>query len=1072
MSIRELLSLSLRAPEPQRLAAELELQQLQKAPLTASFVDSMLNMFLVVPNVDRTPRNPVEVDSDDSDLRLLAVLWLKHYIKQQWRAHKKTNMLNDAERDHIRGVLLFAALHEPHQTVALHLSFIVAIIARADFSSQWSFEELFSVMMQPLRRPHGAVDMVAERRSVDVCYRVIKELAARRLMQHRKQFAMMSVEMLPLLLQYWTVTATQLNNYLQTEEGAIRETIVEKLEKLCAVTGAQQLHVLVRTTKLISTMLLHAFRDLSTVQNGELIRSALIEFYKQLESIVKFRHAFEAQIEKFSRIKHTSKMEEATQTLDKYMHHIAAIVVEVQHAYPVEFRQYLSPYLTLFWNVLNVFSSTSLTVLAAPKRLQIDALNFFANVLSCRLYKNESLMRSDGTTRIIAKVITAAGEVALTDTMVIEAQTSLQNFFTQTENRFKSMINLLIMHYMMLTPGDLDKWLSEPETYFALMESLTAKESVRSCAENLYLTVVQNFPGQTIPALTQIVSSIAAYLIELGRGQISTAGDDGRVLEIDAVLVAIGLGCYDLHDCFEFEPWFLANLVPILINQDAAVGSFRGLPILRYRIVWLVSCYLAQLSTSVRPPLYDALLNLPVFQQTDTGVALSLRIIQTLESMVSDWGFEYDPFAQFLPRSLEYLFATFPQAVELESQMKIFDCLEAIIQACGAHILKFSQKVIGPLPTIWASESDASNLVRSKILRLMTKLVSCLKGLHYDVSLEAGDTDALLAMSTQLIHFSTDVSNPDHVCLVESGLELWNETVDASTVYTKEFHVLFSQTMYLMDRDYEHVVLLLRLLKNYVRLGKIQFWHDHQTIVCKLLLGVIGNVKAEASLQIAQVAEDIVATISIDQLSSIVPVVKSMVRSCIQSQHVKANHEPESVLAAYLSVLARLMVTSIDFTLNVVLMNDHIVLAVLVNVMLRLFYTVGESQLTLLRRKLWAAALCLISMMAEQQMLEKIGQVLEICAEVINDEPEERAEQEAVVDSSEKIDQSEVFGVEQAGFTNHQQNLSEQDASVLALDLRSFVCERMNILASKLGRSAFDQILETVDISVLRKFQA
>ncbi|KAF1782683.1 Ankyrin repeat-containing domain [Phytophthora cactorum] len=829
------------------------------------FLAALLDKYVAVPNADGTPRNLAQLASEDADVRLLAVLWLKHFLKAQWRARKSTNQLSDEERAHVRGVLLFAALHEPQQTVALHLALIVATIARAEFPAQWSFETLFPMILHPLRRPNGAVDLPRERRGVDVSYRVVKELAARRLMQHRKQFAMLSVELLPLLLQYWTATATQLNNFLQTQGEAAEQTNGEKTATIITAlmtTGADQLNVLVTTTKLISMMLLNAFRDLSTLQNGELMRSALVEFYNQLERLVKFRQAFLALVGDAG----ATDVEEAIQTLDKCMHRIAAIVVGVQNSYPMEFCEYLPPYLTLFWNVLNAFSSVHPTALPLPRRLQIEALQFFANVLSCRLYKNESLSGPDGTTRIITKVITATGDVALTDAMVLEAQAAVQTFFTQTENRFASMLNLVVMHYMTLTTKDLDEWHSDPEAYCTLMESLTAKESVRACAENVFLTLVQNFPDQTIPALTQITSSASTYLVELGRGQVST-GADRRVLEMDAVLLAIGLGCYDLHDCFEFEPWFLTNLVPILVNQDAAVGSFQGFPVMRFRIVWLVSCWLAQLSANVRPPLYDALLNPSAsFHQADADVALKLRVIQTLESMVNDWGFEHDAFAPFLTRALECLFAFFPQADESESKMKVLGCLEAIIQGCGPQIVSFCHQISAPLPALWTNESDASNLVRGKILQLMAKLLSSVKEAP---SVETGSVQELLGMCVQVIRFATDVSNPDEVFLMESGLELWNETLEVSSVYTEELHQLFGNVLRLMERDYEHVALVLSLLEHYLRLGKAQFWQTYHTNVSGLLQSVIGNVKAEASLQIAQVTEIIVATVPIDQTMTV-----------------------------------------------------------------------------------------------------------------------------------------------------------------------------------------------------------
>lgn len=1073
--IRELLARSLRAPEPQRSAAEKELQQIQYRQMTAPFLVALLEMCVAMPNADGTQRNHVQLDTD---IRLLAVLWLKHYLKVHWKTQKTNSLLSDEECVQVRGLLLFAALHEPQQTVALHLSLIVATIARAEFPDQWTFETLFPMTLQSLRRQDGAINLSRERRGVDVCYRVVKELATRRLMQHRKQFAMLSVELLPFLLQYWTATASQLNEFLQAQSEAVELTSAQKTAAIMSAltTGVDQVDVLTTTTKLISTMLLNAFRDLSALQNGDLMRSVFVEFYNQLGRLLKYRQSFIVLVGEVGNIETGAEVEKTMRTLDKCLHRIAAIVVGVQNSYPMEFREYLQPYLMLFWNVLNPFAADFSTALSLAGQPQIDALHFFANVLSCRLYKSERFSGPDGTTRIMSKVITATGDVALTDAMVQQAQAAVQAFFTEAEDRFASMVKIVVMRYMALTAKDLKEWRSDPEAYCTLMEGLTAQESVRVCAENVFLTLVQNFPDRTIPALMQMIMASSTYLVELSRGQAPNTVDDGRILDTDAVLLAIGLGCYDLHDCFEFEPWFLINLVPILVNPDAAVGSFEGQPVLRFRIVWLVSCWLAQLTSKVRPPLYDALLNLSVWANADA--ALKLRIIQTLESMVNDWGFEYDAFAPFLPRALECLFAFFAQVDESESKMKVLGCLEAIIQACGAHIVCFCHQISASLPEMWTSESNARSFVCGKILQLMAKLLQSVKEAQKtsaDMRVENGSVQTLLGMCVQVVRFATDVLNPDEVFLMESGLELWKETLEVSTVYTEELHVLFGNVLRLMERDYEHVSLVLAVLKQYLRLGKVQFWQGYQSSVSGLLRSVIGNVKAEASLQIVQVAEIIVATIPADQVGDLLPVVKAMVEACITYQKKKQKHEPDTVVAGYLSVVAKLMIIDLDFLLKNLLASDHTVLQLLVDAMLRLFYTVGSSQLTPLRRKVWAVALLGSTLMSmEQQLLERTGQVLEICVDVIEDEEEEQKQRQAaaIADSDENGARSGVYRAFQAHHKMQQKQPTVEDVPILALDLKAFVCERLNDLAAKLGTSTFDGLLNTVDSSVLRKFQS
>jgi len=131
--MRALLAQTLRAGEPQRSAAEQELRALQATPLAGAFLAAVLGQFVAMPGADESgePANLAALREVDDDTRLLACLWLKHYLKKQWRA--RGSELADAERARVRRVLLFAALREPSETIALHLALVLAQMARADF---------------------------------------------------------------------------------------------------------------------------------------------------------------------------------------------------------------------------------------------------------------------------------------------------------------------------------------------------------------------------------------------------------------------------------------------------------------------------------------------------------------------------------------------------------------------------------------------------------------------------------------------------------------------------------------------------------------------------------------------------------------------------------------------------------------------------------------------------------------------------------------------------------------------------------------------------------------------------
>ncbi|TMW56277.1 hypothetical protein Poli38472_008925 [Pythium oligandrum] len=1047
-----LLAQSMGAPEPTRAEAEKQLADLQQQPLTAAFLATLVEQSLVIPDAQGQPREPS--GQMDENVRLMACLWLKHFVKRQWKALRHWS---DEEKRQFRQVLLFAALYEPNATIALHLTLILATLARGDFPAQWKIEELFSPVLQMLQSEQATKELtlVRHRRSIDVTYRVVKELSTRRLMMHRKQFAALSVEIIPLVLQHWCSTANALDLSLVTSAAA-----------------PEHLGMLLTTTKLLSTIFMNAFRDLAMLQNGEIVQAALQQLYEKLERVVQVRQTLI--------VSHPGgeQAESVVAVLDKVAFRMASLIVGIQKAYPIEFRAYLSPFMNLFWNVLVQPMQSSATDHRVPKRLQIESLQFFANVLSCRLYKRESLSSelTGDSSSVVTKVITATGDVSLTDSMVLEAQSAVDSFFSASmgeESRLEMLLRLVVLHYMKLQPSDLDEWSNDSEAFVILSENLTAQESIRACAENLFLTVLQNFPQQTIPVLTQLTAAASSWLAEITQRSDGPSPDvQQRVLESDAVLLAIGLGCYDLHDCFEFEPWFLSNLVPLLVNQSASIGSINDVPVLKYRVVWLVSCWLAQLTANIRAPLYDALLNASAFFKPEADAALKLRIVQSLESMVNDWGFDRSVFLPFLPRAVECLYAFFPQTDESESKMKVLGCLDAIVQACGGDIISFSELISSPLPAMWTSGGEAENLVLGKILQLLAKLLSNAKECDASVAAQhAVALETLKEMSLQVVRFATDVSNPDEVFLMESGLELWVETLEISTVYTENLHVLFQNAIRLMERDYEHIKLVMTLLERYVRLGTEQFWQSYHASVENLLQNVVGNVKAEASIQIARTVELIVAAYSSAQLVGCRELVTQLVAACAAYQRKESGREPENVIVAYLVVIAQLLRRHLELVVVQIFGNDLATFVAVLDLLVNKFFTVGSVSMSLARRKVWAVGMCAALDVIEQPVLEKLGQIMECCADVLDEEVE--AAQEANKPSSDD-DESESGGAYRAYKSHRTKQSSEMSDTVVSatnIDLKAMVQTKLSAIATKLGPDLFGQLLQTIDSSVLTKFQ-
>jgi hypothetical protein len=732
----------------------------------------------------------------------------------------------------------------------------------------------------------------------------------------------------------------------------------------------------------------------------------------------------------------------------------------------------------------------------------LECIQFFSNVLSCHLYKVKDTTTTGTTTSLLTKVITAQGNVTLTDAMIQEAFHSIEVFFfydttiftngSCQENRMIHLMQLVVEQYMRLTVKDLEEWQSDPEGYVLLQESLTRDESIHPCVENLFLTLIQNFPKETIPVLTQMIMQASSWLIHFAQNQQNlkqTKEQEQQILLVDAILLALGLSCYDLHDTFDFEPWFLQHLVPVLMLPE--MQQVAGLPILRIRIVWLVSCWLAQLSSSIRAPLYDALLN-EIFFAKEQDAALKLRILQTLESMLNDWGYEQQVFVPFLPRALACLYAFFPQAQESESKMKILSCLEAIVQvlAGAPEIMVWFEQICAPLPQVWTtttsggpmkeSEDGSGNLIRGKILHLFSKLICAAKE-SLEEAKESKVTTLLngfsslqkvVEMCLQVVEYATNIENPEEVYLMEAGLELWREIVqlfllfvtkfsqqnDNKCYYTEKLHDLFQNALNLMQRDYEHVKIVLCLIDLYLQLGQQIFWKRYHTQIAQLFCQLIGQIKAEACIQLTKTLEVIVYSSPSDQLVCLDTFFwTKIVEACVLFVEKNPMREPEMVIVGYLSVLTRLMMPQhLAYFMHVIPLS-HLVL--IIDLILDKFFTVVSTSIGMTRRKVWAAALVSLLSLRENFIYERIGRILDVCSEVLEQEKLQKNFQEESIQNIPKA------------FRHHQDKAQQKQDPIHQISLKAFIRDQLQHCNTSLGPQRFQQLLATIDQSILQQLQ-
>ncbi|RHY31483.1 hypothetical protein DYB32_003455 [Aphanomyces invadans] len=470
------------------------------------------------------------------------------------------------------------------------------------------------------------------------------------------------------------------------------------------------------TTKVLHHLVVHGFKVLMPLDVIPFIFSNYFETFRALTSYIHRRSAFRALAWSWQCKKLTPLSSERTWV--RYF--LQLFYAELTHPTP------------------------------SPDKLVVHLLSYFTNVVGCLLYQQSPSAHSTSRT-----VITTTGDVELNDAMVDECKAQIGAFATDMA-LLSTFVELVVVRYMRLTPEDILMWQEDPEGYSTLQESMTSEDSVRACAEMLYLSLLQTHRDALTPCILRMMQSTSAWMASPTPVQ-----DD--ILRADAVLLAAGLSSYDLHESFDFEPWFLHTLVPYL--QSPISQTVSGVPVLPRRIVWLIGCWLAQLSNQVRIPLYEALLQLLSAPKSDTCVKLAA--VQTLESLVNDWGFDQATFVPFLPSAIGCLYTFFgdPAVVTTDTRLKVLGCVEAIVHVCGSAMGPCIIQVVNPLPAIWeAAGSVDANLLRGKILSLLTRIMEIDWQDVADVELQN--------MVLSVVSFATNPNQPDSVYLMDQGLAL------------------------------------------------------------------------------------------------------------------------------------------------------------------------------------------------------------------------------------------------------------------------------------------------------------
>ncbi|EQC34210.1 hypothetical protein SDRG_08413 [Saprolegnia diclina VS20] len=917
--------------------------------------------------------------------RLMAALSLKNAVASSWitRGSRQFTISAEEKLQVRRGLLQHT--EETNKAVATQLAVTIARIARSDFPKEWP--DLFGVLRDLIQQGSPLQQM----RALRVLKSVVKELATRRLMPQRVVFNEMSVVVSPFIAQLWHSQVQQLQNATEMDD------VLTKL---------------LLSTKVLHHLVFYGFKALVPL---DVVHFIFTNFYQTFQALLAFTQGLPTD-------------SPCLALSYRVLTALTGLVVAVQKEHPIEFREYLGPFLQTFYATLS-------DPRTFPDKLVINMISYVTNVMGCLLYQH--LPSISGVTKTI---ITSAGSVELNDAMVSECQQQIGGFMHDTA-LLATLLELIVVRYLRLTVSDIEQWEEDPEAFITLQESLSSELSVRACAEILFLSLLQTHRESLTPCVLNMIESASSWL----RTPHTNTSDDDMVLRVDAVLLAAGLASYDLHESFDFEPWFLQTLVPYL--QQPSTMTLRGVPVLSRRIVWLIGCWLAQLSAQVRIPLYEALLHLLAADTVVADTSVKYCAVTTLESLVNDWGFQSTDFMPFLPRAVSalYAFLMSSDVATTETRLKVLGCVESIAHMCCTSLAPSSLvQIVQPLPTIWeAAASSDANLLRGKVLSLLCRIMET----EVDFVLDAD----LQAMVLSVVSYATNPDEPETVYLMDQGLALWLRLTEVLEVYAPPCHNTFANIVTALSRDTEHLHAGMTLFENYLAIGGATFWATYGQDVATLLHGFIGAVKPDMAHMIARFVEKLYRHLPASSLTPLHAVLARLWETSLEDPR----SEPELVLISYLTALATASLHAPTLFFSV--LSSDAAVAKFADMLLHLYFSVAFSAVGPLRRRTWVCSLCSLMTTHPGVALERLGLLLEASVNAIEEDADADEPEPATTTRKSLLSQFRA---------------SASASQITAAYIKQYVCAQLNQLAAIAGADAFGQAMQLVETSVVRKIQA
>ncbi|CAI5480607.1 unnamed protein product [Closterium sp. Yama58-4] len=547
------------------------------------------------------------------------------------------------------------------------------------------------------------------------------------------------------------------------------------------------------------------------------------------------------------------------------------------------------------------------------------------------------------------------------------ARHQLQSFFTQ--EKVVTLGGVLVQRYLVLTAADLEEWGSDPEVFYHEQGAVQWKDKLRPCAEALLLLLFEQFKEVLSPALIDMLRQCMEACPPPASPDADVPVTPALLLK-DACYDAVGVACYDLHDVVDFKTWFTTALLPDMACRHPNAR------ILRRRAAWMVGQWVGKVEGELCVPAYQALISL----LPDEDLVVQLTAVSSLRTLIDDVHFYEDQFAPFLDTAVQLLFRCLQQVSEFDSQLQIVNVVSLIIERMGEKIVPLADKILSCLPQVW-EQSEGQPLLRIQVMQALQRLIVSL-GPQSPIS---------YPLLFPILRYSTDISQPDELNMLEDGLQLWQATLRHAPAMVPELMALFSNLVPIMDRSFEHLPVATAIMESYVLVGGPAFLQQHAGSLVSMIDAVVGNVKEKAMLLVAGLVDLIIQCYPAEAPPALESVLQKLLLIIVGPTEYS-----DLVRGTCATVLARVVLQNSSYFAQFISANSTRLLlqqqsaakgnAPPLALFLDAWLDKVDSVSVPAKRKLSTLALAVLLTMPEPQILERLDLILSVCTGSLGDD--------------------------------------------------------------------------------------